>query len=367
VEGVYSEMEVRIRNIAICAIWFLMASCTDRGHAVNPPDGPDTTSHNFVWQIQMLGDGISSRLYDVAIINDTLAYAVGEIYLKDSTGSLDPLLYNIARWNGSVWAAGRVSVLFRGSLITPSLAGIFAFSSSDIWLSSGVPIHGDGKQWEQFHLFDMGILTPSDGSVTRIWGSSSNSIYFVGNLGTVVYFDGRTWQKLSSGTTLPIQDIWGGVNASTGQTEILALASNEFEVPSGKKLLRIQNLTAIAVPDSGLPVVLSGLWFAPGKKYYVVGDGLFEKDHFSSTTPWTSFHQGLTTFFTEAIRGSGASDVFVVGHYGTVLHFNGSTWYNYQREVVLPNAILHSVAIKGNLSIAVGDAAGKGVVLVGRR
>lgn len=41
----------------------------------------DTTSHDFTWQIYTLGDGTgSSCLYDVAIINDTLAYAVGEIY-----------------------------------------------------------------------------------------------------------------------------------------------------------------------------------------------------------------------------------------------------------------------------------------------
>ena len=42
----------------------------------------DTTSHNFTWEIDTLGDGGSSVLRDVAIINDTLAYAVGEIYKK---------------------------------------------------------------------------------------------------------------------------------------------------------------------------------------------------------------------------------------------------------------------------------------------
>ncbi|MBI3006249.1 MAG: hypothetical protein HYY49_12660, partial [Ignavibacteriales bacterium] len=56
-------------------------SCKDVG--VIPPEdnSPDTTSHNFTWTIDTVGDGNSSVLYDVAIINDTLAYAVGEIYL----------------------------------------------------------------------------------------------------------------------------------------------------------------------------------------------------------------------------------------------------------------------------------------------
>jgi len=47
----------------------------------------DTTSHDFSWQIYTLGDGTgSSCLYDVAIINDTLAYAVGEIYILPPVG-----------------------------------------------------------------------------------------------------------------------------------------------------------------------------------------------------------------------------------------------------------------------------------------
>jgi len=58
----------------------------------------DTTSHNFTWQIDTLG-ATASTLYDVVIINDTLAYAVGEMYLRDSTGQINPQAYNMAKWN----------------------------------------------------------------------------------------------------------------------------------------------------------------------------------------------------------------------------------------------------------------------------
>ena len=41
----------------------------------------DTTSNSFSWTTYSLGNGgATSSLYDVAIINDTLAYAVGEIH-----------------------------------------------------------------------------------------------------------------------------------------------------------------------------------------------------------------------------------------------------------------------------------------------
>jgi hypothetical protein len=42
----------------------------------------DTTSHNVVWDAPVfLGEGGGNILYDVAIINDTLAYAVDAVYL----------------------------------------------------------------------------------------------------------------------------------------------------------------------------------------------------------------------------------------------------------------------------------------------
>ena len=71
----------------------------------------DTTSSNFTWQTFTLGGAASSALFDVAIINDTLAYAVGEIYINDSTGQVDPQPYNLAIWNGNSWRIQKVPVL----------------------------------------------------------------------------------------------------------------------------------------------------------------------------------------------------------------------------------------------------------------
>lgn len=49
----------------------------------------DTTSHNFSYQTFEFGEpltGNSSRLYDVAIIDENNIWAVGEIYVNDSLG-----------------------------------------------------------------------------------------------------------------------------------------------------------------------------------------------------------------------------------------------------------------------------------------
>ncbi len=319
-----------------------------------PPDIPDTTSHNFSWTVELLG-ATSSILFDVAIINDTLAYGVGQFFLRDSTGQIDPILYNFAEWDGTEWHISR-----RASNTT--LRAILAFSPNDIWVATGGPYHWNGTSWRTYNI--SGVFY---GVVNSLWGEDSSDVYMVGDNGSIAHYNGSVWQKIESGTTLPVQDIWGGLNPKTGQTEVIAVASNFYALPTGKKLLQVQGLTATPLPDSGLSTILTGLWFSPGEKYYVVGDGLYDKGDFTSSTPWSLLNEGLTNYYTEAVRGSAANDVFVVGHFGTVLHYNGSTWHNYQNEIVLPSPVFHSVAIKGDLMIAVGEKGGNAVVLVGRR
>lgn len=107
----------------------------------------DTTSHNFTWQTFTFGEAGAggSTLYDVAIINENDIWAVGEIYMNDSLGNPDPMPYNAVHWNGGEWEVKKITVNFRGYLITPPLEGAFAFSDTDIWFVGSLPIHGDGE------------------------------------------------------------------------------------------------------------------------------------------------------------------------------------------------------------------------------
>jgi len=87
----------------------------------------DTTSHNFTWQTFEFGEHSSSVLYDVAIIDENNIWAVGEIYMKDSSGNYDPHAYNAVHWDGTKWELKKISVLFRGNIITPPLEGVLHF------------------------------------------------------------------------------------------------------------------------------------------------------------------------------------------------------------------------------------------------
>ena len=185
--------------IFFLSLLILLNCCKTKESCLTCPSPPtDTTSHNFTFQTFTFGGAGGSQLYDVTIINDTLAYAVGAIYLNDSTGQYDPLPYNLAVWDGTKWDLKKVTVNFRGNMITSPLEGVIAFSPTDIWLMATDPIHGDGQNWSDY---DIRTITGNNNlTVSKGWGENSSSIYFVGRAGNIVSYNGSNWTNIESGT-----------------------------------------------------------------------------------------------------------------------------------------------------------------------
>jgi hypothetical protein len=346
---------------------FLGTTCKEE--PVEPDNGDsgrlpplDTTSHDFVWQSQTFGGEFAfSVFYDVAIINDTCIWAVGELNLKDSLGNIDYICYNAAQWDGKNWTIKRISPWYRDSYITAPLYCVFAFSEKDIWCSLGVPIHGDGKSWTFYQLWDMGVVGPNDGGATRIWGTSSNNIYFGDQKGTIVHYDGTNFQKLPTLTTLEVKGIWGGKNPLTGKTEILAVASGP---DTSVMMLRLDDATVAPVSKKGLDWYLGDVWFDAGRKYYVVGYDIYSTSFVDTATPWRT-EPNPTRCYMASIRGNNANDLFTVGAYGATLHYNGATWKDYPE--LWMSGMFNAVAIKGNLVVIVGEIGNSAIIVMGRR
>lgn len=326
----------------------------------------DSTSHEILWQLYTLGDGNSSYLSDVAIINDTLAYAVGEIYLKDSTGKWDSNIYNVAKWNGEKWELERVSVNFRGNIITLPIESIFAFSSTDIWLIGSLPIHGDGQNWE---LFDLRSKIGFENiSISRAWGSSSKSMYFVGGAGSIVHFDGKNWQKIDAGNLLDLHDIYGSTDDKTGQEKIVIVGGQEY--PPQKTLIQIQDGIVSSLSMMPIQYEAFGVWFIPNRHYYLVGDGIYEKRSLGESM-WENKSLDITIYSTEKVKGLGLNDIFVTGSYGELLHYNGMNWRSYRNQTALSQGAFGGISLKRNLVMVAGSeqigGISKGVVAIGKR
>jgi hypothetical protein len=326
----------------------------------------DTTSHNFTWHLQTLGDfGSSSTIFDVAIINDSLAYAVGEIYLQDSTGIINPTFYNLAKWDGHIWQLSRVYYTFNGQQGVAKFTAIYAFGENDIWAGGTVPHHWDGNQWTE----DDGVVGRFSSLINRFWGTSDSNLYIVGSYGNIAHYDGVSWNKIPSGTSLDIQDIFGATDSKTGQTQILAVASNPFE-NLDRKILSLSPTLATSVSDANISWSLSSIWFVPNSHYFVAGSGIYEKSSLSEPI-WKNGRTQISSYYISSMRGNAANDVVGVGGVGEVIHYNGSSWQSYYSTTGF-DGNYYSVAIKGNLVIAVGsgtftDFDARGAIAIGKR
>ena len=133
----------------------------------------DTTNHNMIWYVDTIAGG---WLNDVAIINDSLIYAVGDMTTRDSLSQLDTVPQNIAIWNGRKW---NVSLVFVQIPVTPpyppgyckcSLDGVWPFSSNDIWLTANTDI----IRWNGTSVTNYSY---APAAVQRIWANSESNVY----------------------------------------------------------------------------------------------------------------------------------------------------------------------------------------------
>jgi hypothetical protein len=330
----------------------------------------DTTSHEWTWTMQNFGDFGSSAFYDVALINDTLAYAVGEIYLNDSLGQRDPTLYNLAVWNGQRWRFERRKFTWR--LLYPNSTGdpqgispcnsIFAFNANDIWISAQTVQNWDGTTWTEHAAivgYDNQGFPIAAGGALKIWGSSSNNIYFVGRSGLIIHYNSSSWRKIESGTSLDVVDIWGSVD------EILAVAS-QLGRNLNRAVLRFTPTGATSLSDLPLTKPLSTIWFHSLRRYYVAGSGIYDKRHLSDSL-WLRSASQVNVYYTNRIRGQAINDVITAGSFREILHYNGATWHSYRTQIPNVSGPLGGIAMKGNLAIIVGFSNGLATVVIGRR
>jgi hypothetical protein len=313
----------------------------------------DTTSHNFTWQIDTLGTN-SSVLYDVIISNDTLAYAVGEIFHRDSSENW--AFFNLAKWNGREWTLQRI--YYRGTNIIHA-NWILAFAENDIWISPYT--HWNGSQWQEvpFDPVFSGVRT------NKAWGTSSRDFYVVGDGGFIAHYNGSTWQRVESGTMIDLRDIYGA-----GGTVFASGWSND---QSQSILLKYQNGSCTTIwmrmgaRTEPYGDIVSSVWTQTKSLFVSSNYGGFETITFDSSLR-TILRISLTSF-PYRIRGNARNDVVIVGDYARISHYNGA-----DSHLVFPGDTdlrLRSVAMRNNLLLATGyryhPIESKAIVIRGRR
>ena len=285
----------------------------------------DTTSHEVQWQLPDTL-GAQGLIRDVWVFSRDNAWAVGEIYLSDSAGKPDYTnRYNLAKWDGIKWESKQImfyTICGQENRTAYPASSIFAFGENDIWIA----MYGDQVVRCNGTTQTVSMCMPVSFTISKLWGQNSNSVFAVGDKGSIVKFSNGTWSKMESNTTVDLQDIWGiddshvwatGTNTNDGHSVVLQY--------DGKQWTTIYD-NANKPPNEFFG--FRTLWTNRADNVFLAGGSKSQlmdltKRSFRQLNilqqQWVAFN----------IRGINGNDIYQVGSAGEVVHFNGYSWYLY--------------------------------------
>ena len=157
---------------------------------------------------------------------------------------------------------------------------------------------------------------PQGNTLNDVWGASGTDVFAVGDMGTIVHYDGTTWRLMASGTEAGLQGVWG------------TSGNNVFAVGEGGTILHYDGQTWAAM-DSPTSADLAAVWAATPSAVFAVGSSgtILHYDGLSWSAMDVSdlYDQFEDTDFL-SVWGLSAEEVYVGGLFGQVYVFNGSSW-----------------------------------------
>jgi hypothetical protein len=151
---------------------------------------------------------------------------------------------------------------------------------------------------------------PQGNDLRAVWGTSSSDVFTVGDYGTILQWDGQSWEAQPSGTTVPLNDVWG-------------TDSERWAVGDEGTILQWEGNGWSAVV-SGTDQHLDGVWGVDENDVWAVGKSntvLHWDGNTWTPRPIPSFGGSLND-----VHGTGADDVWAVGGPGYLVHWDGSSW-----------------------------------------
>ncbi len=270
---------------------------------------------------------------------------------RDSTGNLDPVLYNAAHWDGVNWTVLRIPYYYLGQPFYSPIYSVFTFDEGNIWFGIGIMIHWDGQNYNPVQL-PPGIWTPQQ--MNKIWGKSDGSLYVVGEQGGIAFRSPTgSWQRVTSGTSLPIRHVLG-MNNNSARFEVLGV-SDSYGDPHGSEVLLIDGLSARSAWNDGRPFGLDGIWFVPDRRYVAVGAGVWQTRSLES--PWALEHSPPHI---TSIDGNQLNDYVIVGAFMHISHFDGLNWHVLMSS---SSGSLTSVQMRDDMFVTVGSSGPKPIAV----
>ncbi len=331
-------------------------SCGDKSVEVSVKN-----PREFKWTIDTLAypGSYQTLMFDVWASSPSDVYLVG--YNSQSLGVM-------WHFNGKSWSDIKLHVTQGGNVDgAAELSGIAGLNSKNIYavgktvysnwspppnfLDTSLILHFDGTTWREENI-QKGV------QLLAVSATTQNNVWACGRNGLVYHFDGTMWTKDSVRLAVPNGGEYylSDVKARTSGDETYLLGyihENRFARTTWYFFVRNNNEwslrdTMVFEPDNVVESFGSGgLWVSPQRTLYSFG---------GSVHRWTG--SGWLTILSTGMmlgRMAGTSDdnIFAVGGFGMVWHFNGIDWYQF-KEVKYPDLVYSSVWTDGKEVFVVG-------------
>lgn len=360
--------------LGVVLVGFLLSQLSCKDAIVDPPIKDPRA---YKWTIDTLSypaGSFQTNMEDIWGSSSTNVYVVG--HNSDGFG-------NMFHFNGTGWKPVGLNPIEGGTIAGPiDLKALHGISVNQIWAvgeriyqnpnpppnfsDSSFIIHFNGHQWlEQ-------TLTEKGGYLEVITGTAPNNLWVAGWYGTLYHYNGQAWERDSVPLKVPQGAFFtfSAMAVRPSNEVFLTGYAHQNNLAKTTHYLSINRSGSWAVVDSF--VVQPGLvenkwgyadfWVSPSGALYSCGGNV----HMWNGTTWQKLFDHSS--YLAGIAGSSDSNIFVVGHFGAVLHFNGKDWHQFQ-QFANPNESFEAVWTDGKEVIIIGTTSGfpqKTIILHGK-
>ena len=321
-----------LKKNLLLASTFALLSLNLTCSSVTAPEEEQPGRRDYVWTVDTIAypGSWQTLMYDIWGSSPNDVYVVGHN---------DRGYGKMFRFDGNKWKEVDLGEIFKGGI---DLKSIIGFAKNDVWavgdriydnpnrppnfLDSSLIIRFNGINWIEYKV--------TNGRALRsIMGIMPNELWACGNGGTIWHYTEGKWVKESVDVEIPpggefflndIQPMPNGDVFMIGfihQNDIVKTTRFFFKRENGK--WRILDTAIIMLNRIEEKWGYADLWLSPKGKLYSCGGGVYEWDG-------KSWRQILVhPIWLAKMFGTGEKNIFIAGHLGVVLHYNGSDWYQF--------------------------------------
>ncbi len=240
-------------------------------------------------------------------------------------------------YDGSKWSNVRLSSEEGGTISNiGSLNAIYGFSQNDIWAvgnkiffqgnsfsEKGLVIHYDGMRWDEIHL-------DAEPELRTIWGSDPYNLWTGGDSKYLYHYREGTWRVDSLPLSVTHSDeVFIYSISGRGREELFLVADVYYANRAVFSYFFVWTpIQKWLVADSATVAIPWGkgcLWTSNSGVLYSAGGRVSRREQNSWRTLYTP--RG----FLGDIIGRNDQNIFVAGAFGTLAHYNGMDWFQYDQ------------------------------------